>query len=300
MRKFSIALLFGLLALISYVKFKPELTYYSGRIGVKLHSIGKISGSSVYRLNVPFHRQEHALSCEIASLKMALEAVGVNVSEAELISNLNFDTTPRQNGVWGDPYTDFVGDIDGKMMSTGYGVYWDPIARTGLKYRRTESITGGSLQQLIYHLNQGRPVVVWGYFGRGNRMPWTTPAGRQINAINGEHARVLVGYTGSMANPESLILLDPIYGELQWSVDEFLENWGALENGAVVVYKTPKWAKSENENTVWQINSDGNLKQGLAMDWDTFIAQGGVQGGVSVVPQEFLDSIPVGPPLKQI
>jgi uncharacterized protein YvpB len=300
MRKIAILLLFVLVSAVVYVRYRPVITYMSGKLSVKLAQIGDVAGTSVYRLNVPWHRQEHALSCEIASLKMALSGAGLNVPEAELIAALRFDPTPRQNGIWGDPYTGFVGDIDGKMMGDGYGVYWEPIARVGLKYRRTEVIQGGSLPQLMYHLNQNRPIVVWGYFGRGNEVNWTTPAGRQIRGVNGEHARTLVGYTGSMTAPESLILLDPIYGELRWSVDEFLNNWGALENGAVVVYNQPRWVKAFGDNTVWEVGPDANVRQGLAMDWDTFVGQGGLPEGINRVSREWLESLPVGEPLRAL
>ncbi|HYE22237.1 MAG TPA: C39 family peptidase, partial [Verrucomicrobiae bacterium] len=202
MKKYLIALTAVLLLSLAYIKYQPVVTYLSGKLEAKL-SRGKISGHSVYKLPVPFHRQEHSLSCEIAALKMALAGVGVDVPESELISHLPFDPTPRQSGVWGDPYKAFVGDIDGKMFSTGYGVYWQPIADVGLKYKRTEVLENGTIEQLIDHLNQGHPIVVWGYYGRGNRSTWTTPEGRRIEGVNGEHARTLIGYTGDSSNPES-------------------------------------------------------------------------------------------------
>ncbi len=262
--------------------------------------MGEVAGNSIYKLNVPFHRQEHSLSCEIASLKMALAGAGINVPESDLIAGLNFDPTQRRNGVWGDPYTGFVGNIDGKMMGDGYGVYWDPVAKVGLKYRRTEVIHNGSLPQLLYHLNQGRPVVVWGYFGRGNRIEWTTPAGRHINGVNGEHARVLAGYAGSMTNPESLILMDPIYGELRWSVDDFLNNWGALENAAVVVYQQPRWVRTFGDPTVWEIHPDGVSRHGLAMTWETFLAEGGLPEGINTVSEQWIAELPIGEPLRML
>jgi hypothetical protein len=197
--------------------------------------------------------------------------------------------------VWGNPYQAFVGDINGKMLTTGYGVYWDPIARVGLRYRRTEVIHNGSLNQLIYHLHQGRPVVVWGFYGRGERYSWRSADGGLVNAVNGEHARTLIGYNGSATNPESLILLDPIYGEIIWSVNDFLANWAALENGAVAVYQTPRWVQLYNDPVVWEISPDGTTRHALAMDWDTFIAGGGLGEGIQLVSQDWLNGISEGP-----
>src|SRR3989344_5372815 len=80
-------------------------------------------------LPVTFHKQEHALSCEIAALKMALDYRSIFVSVSELFSNLIYSHTgPRESGnIWGDPDLGFVGNIDSKMPNGGYGVYEKPI-----------------------------------------------------------------------------------------------------------------------------------------------------------------------------
>jgi uncharacterized protein YvpB len=285
---------------LAYDAERPAITYVIGKIEAQLRRPGKVANGSVYRLDVPYHRQEHALSCEIASLKMALAWAGINVSESDLISSIPVDNTPRANGVWGNPYQAFVGNIDGKMMQDGYGVYWDPIAKAGLRYRRTEVLRDSSLPELIYHLNQKRAVVVWGYFGRGQRMDWTAPDGGLVRAVNGEHARVLIGYTGSMTQPENLILLDPIYGEMQWPVDQFLGNWSQLENGAVAVYAQPRWVRAFNDSTVWEVSKDGTTRHGIAMTWEQFIAQGGIGEGINTVSTQWLNALPVGNAITQV
>src|SRR5690242_4410629 len=78
------------------------------------------------RLAVPLHRQEHQLSCEAAALQMALGALGVQVSEDDLLAQLARDATPRQvepdgSVVWGDPDQGYVGDWDGVFAVDGYG-----------------------------------------------------------------------------------------------------------------------------------------------------------------------------------
>jgi uncharacterized protein YvpB len=294
MKKILILVAFAVGFTGAYFKYKPTFIYLAGQIQAKMQNEGRVAAGFFHRLNVPYHRQEHALSCEVASLKMALAGVGVNVPESELIQYLKFDPTPKQNGVWGDPYAGFVGDIDGKMSVTGYGVYWDPIAKLGLRYRRTQALTNGNLQELTSHLDQNHPIVVWGYFGAGNRNYWTTASGRPISAVHGEHARTLIGYVGSSTSPEQLILLDPIYGELYWDTARFMENWAALEYGAVVVYDQARWVKSSNSNTVWELSADTKVKYALAMDWNSFIAQGGVGEGIATVDQAWLDAIPSG------
>ena len=72
------------------------------------------------KLAVAYHRQEHGLSCEVASLLMALNYKGIEVTENELIRQLPVsDPGPRQkDNTWGDPNLGFVGNIDGIMPNT--------------------------------------------------------------------------------------------------------------------------------------------------------------------------------------
>lgn len=209
---------------------------------VVIHGAGRVAGVMTARgmmdvhLPVPFHRQEHSLSCEIAALKMALEWYDLEVSESALLAALPFDPTPKGGGVWGDPDQGFVGNIDGEMLITGYGVYAEPIARLGLRWRRTEVLKRAVVSDLAVHVAAGHPVIVWGYYGRPFRAQWETPAGRVITAVNGEHTRVVTGFRGPVEAPTHFALLDPLYGELVWTTDQLERNWDALGRMAVVVY----------------------------------------------------------------
>jgi len=191
------------------------------------------------RLAVAYHRQENSLSCEIASLLMALNYKGVVVTESELIQQLPIsDPKPRsQKNTWGDPDLGFVGDINGSMPNTGYGVYEQPIYDLATKYRSAKIITNAPLTDLIAELTRDNPIIVWGVIvGRSRDISWETPEGKVITAKLDEHARILIGFTGNSDKPELLILLDPIYGEIRLSVKDFLKNWSLLENKAVVIY----------------------------------------------------------------
>jgi len=190
------------------------------------------------KLSVPYHQQEHALSCEVASLLMALDYRGVNISENELLKKLPVsDPGPRHaNNIWGDPNQGFVGNIDGRMPNGGYGVYEQPIYDLAVKYRPAKILTNAAFADLITELGNGNPVVVWGVAGSGKDISWTTPSGTVIHAKLDEHARTLIGYTGVSNDPQLLILLDPIYGEIRMSVKDFLANWGRLDKRAVVIY----------------------------------------------------------------
>ena len=186
-------------------------------------------------LHVPFHRQEHALSCEIAALRSALLTKGVDVKESELLSKLSFDPTPKKNGVWGDPNKGFVGDINGSMPSTGYGVYSQPIANLASHYRPAQAFTGGNLQTLITQLNLGNPIVIWVYVGTGKVITWKTPDGKTIRAVLSEHARTVTGYSGPGNKPTGIYTMDPIYGRLYQTTSSFMANWSALGYSGVII-----------------------------------------------------------------
>lgn len=191
-----------------------------------------------FALTVPFHHQEYSLSCEIAALKMALDYYGVNASETELIAQLKFDPTPKNaaQNTWGDPQVGFVGRIDGKMPLTGYGVYEDPIVAVANNYRAAEKLASSTLPDLISAVSNGHPVVVWGSINAGYDISWQTPSRKKIKAVTGEHARVFTGWVGATSSPSHLLLVDPVYGQIQLSQTAFLKDWALLDNKAVVVY----------------------------------------------------------------
>ncbi|MFA6909128.1 MAG: Ig-like domain-containing protein [Patescibacteria group bacterium] len=190
---------------------------------------------SQVKLAVPFHRQERPLSCEAATLVMALRYKGVNVSESTLIDKIGFDPTPHVGNVWGNPHIAFVGDYYGRQATTGYGVYWQPISRVASEYRTSRWFTNGTIQDVTTEIQKGNPVIVWGNAASGKRVDWKTKDGGSVIAIVGEHTRVAIGYVGSADNPTSIIVLDPLSGEKYYSTSAFMSNWSTLGRAGVVV-----------------------------------------------------------------
>jgi uncharacterized protein YvpB len=239
---FSVSLLGVALVVIILVIFELKIDDPKGEENiikkVYYQVVSVIPVKPAAKLNVLYHHQEHTLSCEIASLLMALNYKGVKVTETDLIKQLPVsDPSPRQaNNIWGDPNLGFVGNIDGFMPNTGYGVYEKPIYDLASKYRTAKIITNVSLNDLITEITNNNPVVVWGVVGAGQDISWKTPQGQTIYAKLDEHARTLIGFTGKSDNPQLMILLDPIYGEVRLSVADFLKNWEKLDKRAVVIY----------------------------------------------------------------
>lgn len=233
-----------------------------------------VSTDASVRLPVQLHRQEHSLSCEVATLKMALDAHGVVIPESELIAKLPFDPTPKDGGVWGDPNKGFVGSIDGAMLVNGYGVYWDPIAAVGDGYADAEVIRHGSASDVARHLADGNPVIVWGYYGRRAVYNWRTSAGATVKAVNGEHTRIVYGFDGTVENPTRFYLIDPIDGHMSWSTEEFMHNWSALNHMGVVVKPPREWVRLSGDTKVWEINRQENTRRWVTT-WNVFISRGG-------------------------
>ncbi|HEV8601421.1 MAG TPA: C39 family peptidase [Patescibacteria group bacterium] len=217
------------------INLPPKLVYAFRLMHYRMLS-GKIHGKTTVKLNVLFHKQEHSLSCEVATLKMALAAFKIDVPESELISNLAFDQTRKTGSTWGDPNLGFVGSIDGQMPQTGYGVYAHPIALLAARWTKAEAVTNITNEEIASHLLAGRPVIVWGYLGRGQKITWNNSDNQPINAVNGEHTRVVIGFTGDVKAPEGFYLIDPWFGPITLSAEQLKKNMEPLGKMAVVVY----------------------------------------------------------------
>lgn len=191
-------------------------------------------------LPVAFDAQDHSLSCEVATLKMALAYRGVFVDEEELIMRVGTDGTPKVvvdgNQVWGDPDRAFVGNIDGKMFVDGYGVYEGPIARAGEAFRPTDSFRNWTATQLAAQISSGNPVIAWVYLGSGERRTWRTRNGDTVVAVSYEHTYLVYGLRGTVDAPQGFYVIDPIYGPRFVSIGEFTERWSALGQRGVIVY----------------------------------------------------------------
>jgi uncharacterized protein YvpB len=165
----------------------PETTPTSRPVAIPTVSPSPTPGGKIM-LKVPIYRQQHTLSCEVASLRMALATFGVQLPENDLLAALARDPTPRKvigdTIQWGDPDTGFVGQWDGVYLQDGYGVYEQPIADLGTSYGFQATRSGKNVdpKQLYTSVRQGSPSVVWMPYdltakGRGS---WVTPAGKQI------------------------------------------------------------------------------------------------------------------------
>jgi uncharacterized protein YvpB len=154
------------------------------------------------------------------------------------------DSTPYDPAgpTWGNPYTSYVGDINGNPK--GYGVYWNPISNYIRNYRSTSVRTGWDRTSLLTEVGNGNPVIIWAHNGYssssngpvGSNISWHTPGGTSIYAIAGMHSFVVVGWHGPIDNPTSIILNDTNRGTWTVSTSYFNGLWSYFNNTGIVVY----------------------------------------------------------------
>jgi uncharacterized protein YvpB len=170
--------------------------------------------------------QQHALSCEAAVASMA---TGGRLSEQQIL-----DRMPRNQ----NPYLGFRGNVDGgQSLYNGlqdYGIYAPPLARELQSFGyQAEAISGTTapalLRQAIGVL--GQPVEVWITHYLGDYTAITGYAsGQSFTLINGEHARLAIGY-----DAYGIHTLDPINGPQYDSWAAFLGPWSRFNYMGIIV-----------------------------------------------------------------
>lgn len=194
-----------------------------------------------YLFQVPFYRQQRSLTCEIATLRMALKGIGITVNEGELWEGLKKDPTPRrvQNGVvtWGDPNAGFVGNPNGSMFRTGFGVYAPPIAELAKRYAESSIVHVDDPRVIDAALSKGHPIIYWTVIGNNPSVAtWNTPSGKTIRAPYYEHTRVIVGYRGTAERIEGLYVIDPLTSLSYISWNEFHERNAFFDHVGVEIF----------------------------------------------------------------
>jgi uncharacterized protein YvpB len=167
---------------------------------------------------------------------MALAYRGINKSEDELIAETPFDNTPHSGDIWGDPALGFLGNVNGTYFGDGYGAYYPVIVNEISKYRPAEAHVGWNVSGLLSEVKAGNPVIIWSCLVCHNPRYWNTPDSRQIYAYEYYHMMTVVGYTGTVDNPQSIILNDSYSGrQISYSKGQFSSRWSVMNNTAVVV-----------------------------------------------------------------
>ena len=206
-----------------------------GLAGSSLQVVAAVRSVGPLNLDPQLTVQDKNLDCEAAALAAAFIArkVAVSTGGANLqnwiLSQLPVD---RRDAIdigglitWGDPYTDFVGNVNGHegfAPGDGYGVYFQPIANVVTEVGHVATAhTGWTTASIEAEIEAGNPVVVWIDYrslasGAGySTSTWTAFDGRQVPYTLHEHAVTVLGaYPG-----HSVTLLD-VYSGRQFTYPE--------------------------------------------------------------------------------
>lgn len=211
-----------------------------------LSAVAAVSPTEPTVLDVPVIAQAYNLSCEAASLQMALAYEQVDADQDALLAQMRPDDARpelRDGAVvrWSDPYVNFVGDPAGhEYDATGYGVYFPVVAQVAAAAGGSVawSGTGLSWDALARFVRSGDPVVAWVAFdgtryagGRAlsSYLAWD---GRRVPFGPGfEHAVAVAGVDAG-----SVLVNNPRWGYRQWLPKAtFLSAFAVFGNMAVVI-----------------------------------------------------------------
>ena len=201
-------------------------------------------------LAVPLIEQVYPLSCETASLQMALEYRGIHKTQDELLALVGQAQpvkkiiNPDGTMIWGDPDQGFVGDVTGYVWTTahglldatGWGVDNAPIARVANIFREGSiAKDNATIDDVTAAIDAGDPVIWWHRRDdmKTDALTYTTPEGKSV-LLSPNHVSLVVGYQTSPLGRD-FIINDPKYG--RFTIDEatFARWWGKFDNDMVIV-----------------------------------------------------------------
>ena len=176
-------------------------------------------GSDAVRIGAPTYVQQRNLSCEYASLVIAMGAYGVWVSEYEFDARVGWSDNPH----WG-----YRGDITGWWGNTDdYGVYAEALAPAleDFGFRGEAFYAAGDATALTSRLDQGRPVIVWlGLWGETGFYEYTAD-GTPYKLVPGLHVVVADGYDSG-----GVYVSDPANGgEKYYDWSTFMTFWNVMD-----------------------------------------------------------------------
>lgn len=198
------------------------------------------AGTGSRTLSVPWYHQAFELSCEEASLRMALAYEGIATTDAAVLNIIGSDLRPAyvdNSGLhWGDPFSTFVGNVNGSEIAlTGYGTYFSTIAHAatvlgGHVLRAGQGIAPADVYAAVL---AGHPVVAWVTYKWviQQRRDYVAFDGRRIPyAGPGEHAVTVIGVT-----PTRVLINNPWSGP-EWIAKSTFESvYATYDDMGVIV-----------------------------------------------------------------
>ncbi|MGI9252941.1 MAG: C39 family peptidase, partial [Thermomicrobiales bacterium] len=140
-------------------------------------------------VSVPALYQQRGLSCEYASLAIAMAHYGTEITEWAFDPHISGSQNPH----WG-----IRGNINGTWGGTDdYGIYPEPLAAIMPEFGYWADVfyAKGDVGQLTLRLDNGSPVLVWiGLKGRDGGFTELANDGTSYWIAPGQHTLVIYGY----------------------------------------------------------------------------------------------------------
>jgi len=176
-----------------------------------------LTEEQVVTLKVPLFYQPKGFDCNLYAVKMALAYRGVNISIESAKASIGIGENPNVN--WVD----------------GYGVHAGPLAGYIRGFRGAVVKSGFSASGLASEIMAGNPVIVYVYNGASQPYgPYQLDPGG-YTAYMGMHSEVVIGFTGNVENPTSIITNDPWKGRRKLPIGTFNGLWNYMGRIAIVV-----------------------------------------------------------------
>ena len=206
----------------------PEVIELDGSFdaGEAFDSSHEVSGGSPSsEIWVPAKFQQRGLSCEYASLSIAMAAFGAEVSEWAFDSYIGQSSNPH----WG-----FRGNIEGTWGgSDDYGIYAEPLAEVLPQFGFWGDVFygQGDSGRLTRYIDDGSPVLVWlGLLGDTGYVE-TADDGASYIIAPGQHTLVIYAYDESGVYASDPALGTKRFYDWGW----FMNMWNVFDGMALAV-----------------------------------------------------------------
>ncbi|MES9692722.1 hypothetical protein CN639_15160 [Bacillus toyonensis] len=235
MKKLKYLFVFGIILAAAFFIGKDKIIQKAQVL--RLDFLSEMKESAMIE-DVPFIKQlpELPRGCEVTSLAMLLQYKGVQVDKMQLASEIH--RVPfEQNGLRGNPYEGFVGNIYTKA-EPGYGVYNQPIFNLAEKYvpEKVINLTGRDMQDIYKVISSGSPVWViinttFKPLAESSFETWNTSSG-EVKITYYEHSAVVIGYDQNF-----IYVNDPLKNNPRLAVPraEFEKAWEQMGKQAITI-----------------------------------------------------------------
>ena len=173
--------------------------------------------------------------CEVTSLTMVLNHLGINADKLDIADNY---LTKGEYGVT-DPRKAFVGNP--RTEENSRGCYAPVLVEAANKYlsakgsdKTAKDISGGDLEKLFPYIDKGIPVIVWGIMDcqKSEVVSIGEADGQTLNWVRPEHCMVLVGYSDT-----EITEADPYYGAIKtYTREQFKSGYNNLFKQAIAIF----------------------------------------------------------------